>query len=555
MTFNKYIPILFLLSVCLWIQGLSAQQSKQDKVNALFKAWDTDTTPGATIGIIKDGMLVFKNSYGMASLENNVPNTTHHLFNIASNSKQFTSYAMLTLASEGKLSLDEDIRTYIPELPDFGKVIKVKTLAQHTHGMRGIAYLLGMAGWHIEDVVTRKQVLQLICQQNTLNFIPETDFLYNNTGYMLLAEIIERTSGMSFYEYLDQLIFKPLGMEQTTVFDDNERILKNLALPYYYDGTMYKRGIRNAKDIVGNTGIRTSIEDLSKWVINYSRPTIGNTQLLETLSTHGTLKDGVEIPYGLGQVVTTYKGYKAIQHGGADAGYRSQILRFPEEDLSILVLTNDGSINADKKAYDIAAIFLDIHNIEETTPSTTDKSLHTVSKNILQRYEGKFEMQPGFVLEFHQKDKNLYITATGQGTLPLETINNTQFRIRRIDAVITFLTNEQGEVDALLFDHNGNENKALKIVYKINPNQLQTYAGRYYSDELKTSYELTVKNGQLIAQHARQETTTLTPIATHAFSGNTWFFGNIEFTIHKDHIQGFKASSDRALNVWFTKEE
>ena len=561
---NQCIQLVFAMFVILQSALVNAQtntntrpikKATTEQINHLFKKWNTEKTPGAAIAVIKDNAIIFKEAYGLANLEFGVKNKTSTLFNIASNSKQFTTYALFNLVEEGKLSLDDAIRKYIPELPNFGDPIKVKTLAQHTHGIRGVTYLLGMAGWNIEDVVSRKDVLKLLRQQKELNFSPETDFSYNNSGYMLLAELIERVSGKPFHQYLDEIIFTPLAMKNTVLFEDNQKIIPNLASPYYFDGTTYKKGIRNSKDIVGNTGIRTSVADLCKWVINFEKTKIGNKRLFDKLAQQAVLKNGDTLSYAFGQEVSNYKGKKVISHGGADVGYRSQILRFPNQKLSIIVLTNDGSLNADEKAYAIADIYL---NTKKTNDSGElgepfQKPPNKIAEKTLKKYEGKFELQPGFILEFNQKEGLLYITATGQGTLPLETVNDKQFLIRRISALITFIENEKGGFDKLTFDHNDQKSTGKRIQYHLDPASAEKYTGIYHSPELRTSYELIIEDGQLAARHQRQETTQLSPLAKNKFSGNTWFFGTFEFEIMDGKVIGFRVSSDRVQNLWFKK--
>ncbi len=527
----------------------------EQQINNLFETWNTNKTPGAAVAIIKDGKILFKKAYGLANLEFGIKNSPSTLFNIASNSKQFTAYALLHLVEEGKVDLGDDIRKYIPELPDLGETIKVKTLMQHTHGIRGITYLLGMAGWNIEDVISREVVLKILSQQKELNFSPETDFSYNNSGYMLLAELIERVSEKPFHRYLDEIIFTPLEMKSTVLFEDYQKVIPDLASPYFFDGMGYKKGIRNSKDIVGNTGIRTNIEDLSKWIINFDKGKVGNQALFNTLAKPGILKNGDTIGYSCGQIVSMHKGRQVVGHGGADAGYRSQILRFPDDQVAVIVLTNDGSLNADEKAYAIADIYLDGEKMAKPLKTKTNdsKSTRIVAKGTLKKYEGKFELQPGFIMEFNEKEENLYITATGQGTFPLETLNEKQFQIRRISAIITFIEGDNGNFDTLTFTHNGQNTLGKRIQYKLDSATLEKYTGIYYSPELHTSYELSVENGVLIAKHQRQESTRLSPLGKNRFSGNTWFFGTFEFELQEDMVKGFRVSADRVRNLRFNK--
>lgn len=558
---NTVIQCLCILVFTAQSPMLSAQNIKSvindtvvSRINELFEPWNSNKTPGTAIAIIKNDKVILKKAYGSANLEFGIQNTPETLFNIASNSKQFTAYAMLNLAQEGKLSLEDDIRKYIPELPDFGETIKIKNLAQHTHGIRGITYLLGMAGWHIEDVITRKAVLKLLTQQQELNFAPETDFSYNNSGYMLLAEIIERVSGKPFHEYLKEIIFAPLAMNNTVLFEDYKKVIPNLSNPYFFDGTEYKKGIRNSKNIVGNTGIRTNVEDLSKWIINFEKSVIGNEELFEELIQPGILKNGNTLKYSFGQIVSEYKGRRVVSHGGAEAGYRSEILRFPDQRVSIIVLTNDGSLNADEKGYRIADIYLDkMAAADISGGSTVVKKSRVVPKETLKKYEGKFELQPGFIMGFNEKEEKLYVTATGQGTLPLETLNDTQFQIRRISAVITFIKNEDGDFDDLTFDHDGRVTEGKRLKFNLDIANMENYIGTYYSNELKTSYRIIMENGLLVAKHQRQEDTKLAPLSLLKFSGNTWFFGTLDFIENEKVITGFRVSSDRVKNLWFEK--
>ncbi|WP_298540134.1 serine hydrolase domain-containing protein [uncultured Aquimarina sp.] len=552
--------VIKIISVCIYVLSISVAKSQnstvvEEKIDALFNDWKQGETPGASVLVIKNRAVIFKKAYGLGNIENNIPNTTSSLFNIASNSKQFTAFAALLLEEEGKLSLEDDVRKYIPELPDFGYTIKVKNLAQHTHGIRGVIYLLGMAGWNIEDVITKKDIFELFKQQKELNFLPETDFLYNNSGYILLAEIIARVSGKPFHAYLRDHIFMPLEMRNTVVFEDNSKIIKNLSYPYYFDGKSYKVAIRNSKDIVGPSGIRTSTEDLSKWLLNFENLKVGNERIINRLITPTVLKNGDTLSYALGQVIHSYKNQKVISHGGSDAGYKSQILRFPHEKLSIIVLTNNGSLNAEEKAYRIADLYLS-NDMKSLKKVSNQKVLSTspITEEMLTKYEGKFELQPGFILEFNQKEGGLFITATGQGTLPLETISNTEFRIRRIDALITFVEDKDGTVNTLSFDHNGTVNSAKRITYDIDKSILEKYTGTYYSEELNTSYKLSIQDGQLIASHQRQDNTKLTALEPTKFTGNTWFFGILDFIIQKDNVKGFKVSSERVKNLWFEKK-
>mgnify|MGYP001796830778 CR=1 FL=1 len=529
-------------------------RTQEKKINNLFNEWDSSTSPGASIAIIHNKDIVFQNSFGMANLEHNIPLSSTSLFNIASNSKQFTVFAILNLAEENKLIIDDDIRVHIPELPNFDHKITIQNLMQHTHGIRGITPLLGMAGWNIEDVMTRESILNILSNQKELDFKPGSDFSYNNSGYMLLAEIIERVSGNTFHDYLKTNIFEPLGMKTTVLFEDNEKIIPNVASPYYYDGKKYKKGIRNFKNIVGNTGIRTSIEDLSKWVNNYSSYKIGSPEIFEKMEEPAVLTNGEKLQYCSGLIQSNFMDRSVIKHGGSHIGYRSQILRFPNDNISILVLSNNGSLDADGKAYEIAEILFGTKVKERKKEANSDDIAVSNTRTMdFSGLEGRFELQPGFIMEFEQREEKLFITATGQGTFPLETISERVFKISQIGAIIEFTENSQGKFDSLSFNHGGQKMNGKRVIFKLDVSQLEAYVGSYYSTELRTTYELKIEKGTLIAEHTRQEKTVLTPLNESEFSGNTWFFGSLNFQSEKGQITGFKVSTDRAKNILFKK--
>ncbi|MGB5781833.1 MAG: serine hydrolase, partial [Eudoraea sp.] len=213
------------------------------QVDELFTVWDNKETPGAAVAVVQNGAIVYKKGYGMSNLEYDIPIVPSTIFHIASVSKQFTAFSILLLESEGKLKLDDDIRKYIPEVPDFGKTITLRHLASHTSGLRDQWNLLAMAGWRLDDVITKEHVLKLISKQQELNFDPGEEYMYCNTGFTLLAEVVARVSGVSFATFTKERIFKPLKMNNTLFYDDHEKIVKNRAYSYHSDNTGYKKSV------------------------------------------------------------------------------------------------------------------------------------------------------------------------------------------------------------------------------------------------------------------------------------------------------------------------
>jgi CubicO group peptidase (beta-lactamase class C family) len=240
----------------------------EGRVDQLFIPWDNEETPGAAIAVSREGKVVYSKGYGEANLEYAIPNSPTTVFHIASVSKQFTAFAVTMLADQGKLSLNDDIRKHVPEVPDFGETITLKHLIHHTSGLRDQWNLLALAGWRLDDVITREQVLRLVSHQKELNFKPGEEFLYCNTGYTLLAETVSRVTGQSFAEWTRDNIFNPLGMDNTLFYDDHEKIVRNRAYSYRGSSGGYKKSVLSYAN-VGATSLFTTVEDLTKWAWNF----------------------------------------------------------------------------------------------------------------------------------------------------------------------------------------------------------------------------------------------------------------------------------------------
>ncbi|MCU0634848.1 MAG: beta-lactamase family protein [Gemmatimonadaceae bacterium] len=323
--------------------------SLERTVDSLFAEYDG--TPGVAIAVIRHGTPELLKGYGLANLEYRTPITPSTRFNIASVSKQFTAFAIHLLQRQGRLSLDDDIRRYIPELPDHGRPIRIRHLLAHTSGLRDQAALLAIAGWHAEDVVTTEQVIRLVSRQSSLNFPTGTAFGYSNTGYTLLAEAIARITGMRFAEYARRHIFEPLGMRRTVFLDDFHTVLDEHRA-YSYErvgGSFVKREVHSSTP--GASGLMTTGEDLARWVANFDRPLVGDARLIADFNRISQLDDGRPVIWSAspgdttyhakGQLHYTYKGQHVISHGGHDAAFRATLTRFPEAGLAVISLSNN----------------------------------------------------------------------------------------------------------------------------------------------------------------------------------------------------------------------
>ena len=270
-----FVFVVFALAANAFAQTKSVEQ----RIDGIFAPWNKKDTPGASVAVIRDGKMIFSKGYGMANLEYGVPNKPETVFHIASVSKQFTTFAVLLLEEDGKLSLDDDIRKYVPEVPDFGKKITLRHLAHHTSGLRDQWALIALAGGRLDDVITTEHILKLVKRQKELNFEPGAEYLYSNTGYTLLAEVVARVSGKSFAEFTSERIFKPLKMNKTLFYDDHEKIVKNRAYSYYRSPNGYRKAVLSYAN-AGATSLFTTVEDLGLWALNFENPVVGTKETI-----------------------------------------------------------------------------------------------------------------------------------------------------------------------------------------------------------------------------------------------------------------------------------
>ena len=540
--------------------------TKEGKVAQLFAAYDRKDSPGASVAIVQDGKIIYKNGFGSANLEYDIPNTPSTVFHIASISKQFTTFAIAQLVDKGQINLDDDIRKYLPEVPDFGKKITIRHLAHHTSGMRDQWNLLAMGGWRLDDVITTEHVLKLVANQKDLNYEPGEEYLYCNTGFTLMGEIVARVTDQSFAEYCAKNIFEPIGMTNTLFYDDHEKIVKNRAYSYRPINGGFSKSVLSYAN-AGATSLFTTVEDLSKWALNFENVKVGNANIMKMMHTKGVLNNGEEITYALGQVINKYKGLNRISHGGADAGYRTYLARFPDQNFSVSVFSNLGSFNPGSIALQIADIYLadDMEAAKKPEKISEKETIKTnalaatnveVSEIVLNSYAGKYELQPGFVITVTTEDGILKAQATGQAQFPMTAISENEFEFKEAGIVIAFDKNDQGDIHQLILKQGGGEFNAPKLGdFDPKSVDLSTYVGKYYSEELSTFYTFEMVDDKLIAKHPRHEDMELELVKKDFFAGNRWFFGQIEI-VRNDIgvITGCKVSSGRVRNVWFDKQ-
>jgi CubicO group peptidase (beta-lactamase class C family) len=355
----------FLIATTLWLlacgTAASAEQDKRsEKVDKLFSSWDTTETPGAVVAVIKDGKILYQNAYGMADLERDVPLSPKSLFDIASISKQFVAMSVLLLEEQGKLSLYDDIRRYLPEFPDYGQTITIRHMIHHTSGLRDYMDLMELAGMKHENSYHQSEIVALVARQKALNFKPGDEYDYSNSGYLLLAEIIRAVSGQTLGEFTQQHIFKPLNTKVSHFYDDSMRIVKNRALSYSQQETGEYKNIQYIFDVVGDTGLLTNVGDLLLWDRNFHHNKLGKggSKLIERMLVPGKLNSGETIDYAFGLELEEYRGLRVVRHDGGAAGYETEMLRFPDQKFTVIVLANLGQFSSTELAKQVADVYL-----------------------------------------------------------------------------------------------------------------------------------------------------------------------------------------------------
>ncbi len=353
------VAISFLLGSYKVIGANHFDQKAASAVDEVFDDLAKPGSPGCALGVYRDGQMIYAKGYGFANLEENVAITPQAVFDIGSTSKQFTATSILLLEKQGKLSVNDEVRKHIPELPDYGHKITILHLLNHTSGLRDYLTLMELAGINTDSVTTDEDALALIARQKALNFAPGSDYLYSNTGFFLLSVIVKRASGKTLREFAAENVFEPLRMTHTQYRDDHTALIANRALAY--EPKEKKDGYTLDVSYFEQTGdgaVHTSVEDLLKWDENFYSGQIGGREFLAEIQEQGKLNSGKVLDYAKGLVITNHRGLRTVSHGGSWGGYRAQLVRFPEQHFSVACLCNVGNADPSKRAAEVADIYL-----------------------------------------------------------------------------------------------------------------------------------------------------------------------------------------------------
>lgn len=560
MRINKKKLLLFLITsigISIKVFSQSLPDSIIKSIDSLYTKWNTSTSPGCAVGILRNDSLIFSKGYGIANLENEVPITSKTIFYMASVSKQFTGYCIVLLARQGKLKLDEDIHVYLPWAPDFGKQITVRHLLNHTSGIKDYISLSAISGLGYEGMLTQDLALNIIKRQRSLNFNPGEKYSYSNSNFVLLSEIVKEVSGKSFRSFADSSIFKPLGMANTHFQDNYTELITNRAVSYNrIDSNRYANNFQNVYTL-GDGGLFTNIEDMSKWVNNFYNPQAGDLKDIVQLTEVGKLNNGKSLTYALGIDVNNYKGWKSYSHSGGLAGYRTFIKVFPDLKLGFLVFSNLGDFDTGAKVDAMADIFIsDTTTKKKEVPKVQRDSLAAILKDAsqLRRYKGDYIGEDGLPLSLDIKNNKLYYRIFNESNFLIQDSKDSfsipdapqikfAFSIKAKDTIVDLVTpNQVYHVIKFIKDTSQTEER------------LQAYTGTYYCPELDCNYSIVLNNHQLLLSNPKYNDTKITLVNNNHLLTDYWWMSHLRILRdNKENIIGFEINSGSLMHLRFNK--
>jgi CubicO group peptidase (beta-lactamase class C family) len=555
---KKYILLLILLSFSV----IALDQNKDvQAIDNLFKEWDKPEVPGAALGVIKDGKLIYSNGYGIADLEHDIDITSSSVFYIGSVSKQFVTFSILLLEEQGKIDLDDSIQKYLPDFPDYGKPLTIRHFIHHTSGIRDYLTLMYLKGRNYLDNADVDEVYDLIKRQKELNFTPGEKYLYSNSCYFMLAMIVEKAAGKSLKIFAEENIFKPLGMKSSLFYDDNTDLIKNRV--FSYNKKKDEEGFDNLIsrfDLVGSGGVYTNIEDLFLWDQNFYNNKLGKgTQdIIEKMHEEGLLNNGESSGYAFALSNGTYKGLKTVSHGGSLAGYRSQLMRFPDEKFSVIVLANRGDANPTDKAFQIADILLKDKLVEgskkkEVKTETATPSI-PLDEFTTKQLIGNYEIRPGVVLEVTLKNDILHVLQSwNKSEYFIGNMTGNTYEIPGDTSIQFTFSNLKNDVAKVLTVFQNGKDRIWKRKDDIDITnlKLEDYTGNYYCEELDVTYSLYLEGGKLKVKIANYDAQDLTLYGIDSFILET---GLVRFNRSNGLITGAELDAGRVTNLKFIKK-
>ena len=537
----------FLLTAApLSAQQVSLTPGEIARIDSIFAAWSPLDGPGCQLGVSRHDTVVLERAWGSANLEHAIPITTSTIFEAGSVSKQFTAAAVLRLAQQGKLSLDDDIRKYVPEVPVYDAPITIRHLLHHTSGLRDWGTVMSFAGWpRGSRTYTHGHVLDIVARQRSLNYPVGTEYLYSNTNYNLLAIIAERVSGKSLADFTRAEIFEPLGMTHTGWRDNYATIVPGRAQAYSGRAKNWRLDMP-FENIYGNSSLLTTVGDLLKWNANAATRKVGGAQLISMQETKGKLKSGREIEYAAGVGIGEFRGTPAVTHSGATAGYRAYLARYPEKGYGVAVLCNAGNANPALLAQRVMSIVIPGLSVAAASPRDTVGIALDAARAapLTGYYRHALTDEPAHVVFAGGR-----VVVTGRGNLVA--ITDRQFTTATGRTHFVFETAAGGPARIKTWSDGGDTTYYVSAGAPLPAASFSEYAGDFYSAEADGRVSLSVEGGKLVLSQRPDTRGEMQPIYRDGF---TVLGTYVKFTRGSDgKVDGLLATSERARNVRFDK--
>lgn len=540
MTKSKSLISGFLL---LSLAANSVWASVEFRIDQIFIGYGADT-PGCAVGISKNGKTLFSKAYGQANLEHNIPNEPSTRFYAASTSKQFTAAAIGLLVLDKKIELTDSIRQYVPELPSYADDITIDHIIHHTDGLRDYFTLLYFTGRGYDNSFSKPEILALITGQQEPNFKPGSEFLYANSGYLLLAKVIKAASGKSLSEFAEERIFKPLGMNNTRYVEDFTSLIPHRAEGYVASGASWTSP-RSRFAEIGPSGLVTTSTDLLKWLSGFYDGKLGR-QLVDLVTANAFLDDGDAVNYGFGQFIQQYRGVKLLQHSGARPGYHSNMSYAPDLGIGISVVCNLSSIDAIATSYEILKIVAD--DVIKAQIETR------IDPEAFQTLTGTYTIAGSKELLITADGNKLFAQGTDQGRYQIYPSSKYEYFYKVADITVFFHPDQNGYVDSLVFRQDGQDTPATRSGTSVK-NDFVTVAltGEYFSSELDVTFNIYVEDGTSYLRLNHLDPIALIPNAPDQYS-----LPGARITVTRNELKmanGFLLSAQRAKNIRFKRTE
>ena len=523
------------------------------RVDSLFAPWRGVDRPGCAVGVSHRGRLVLERAYGMADLESGTPMTPATVVHAASLSKQVTALAVLLLARDGRVSLDDDVRRYLPELPTYearyGRKITVRHLLTHTSGLRDFFELLIIARGRFEDErITDADAMAVIRRQRALNFAPGDQYVYSNTGYLLAAHIVERVSGQPFAAFVGSRIFAPLGMTHTRFRDDVTALISGRAVGYARRGTSWRINSPNF-DVVGSTNLQTTVGDLLRWGANLDYPTVGDSAMIQQMLTPGVLTNGDTTTYGLGLSLARDRGFRVAEHEGRDPGFRAYLGRYLEPGLTVALLCNAAALNPVGLGHDVAGLAL---GEQPGAPALAAPGpVASGDPRLALGWAGVYlEPSTRQVAELTVRDGVLYTDRTGGARV--EAIDYRRARLVGVPLELEFFSGRRGYRVKWLIPGRRADTFLWRapVAPVLGRKELAAYAGTYASAELDATYRVEASDSTLTLRTGETPGLIARPVFPDGFVSGQY---TIQFVRQGGRVTGFEISHPRARGVTFAR--